>query len=225
MYALIGIIVFIILVIIWVCNKNLTKVPTSDNRQYNVLSEYKNRKEAAELLARINSSIIEFMRFLKQKYHIDETEDQIDAHNEMHQHITGNSKRDAYLIINALLDNYNPETMYENCPKNMQGETSYTVNKGEKMYVCLRNKTNPNKLVDYDILMFVMLHEMSHIANYNGWGHNDRFWTVFKFILHEATLFGIYTPKNYDLYPEDYCGLLVTYQPLYDESLAKLWEI
>jgi hypothetical protein len=162
--------------------------------------------------------MINFLRYIKNKYHIDETADVIKGEGELH----GGFSQDAFLIMDNILNNYNPETIYENDPRNLSGDTSYTVNKGDKMFVCVRNKDNPNKFVDYNTFVFVVLHEASHIGNYNGWGHDQRFWTVFKFILREAVNFGIYKPVNYDKYPVNYCGLEITYQPLYDKTLPDI---
>ena len=100
--------------------------------------------------------------------------------------------------------------------------TSYTVNKGRAMYICLRNKFDHNKLVDPEMLFFVMLHEASHIANYNGWGHDQRFWMVFKFILQNAVESGLYHPVDYSKYPQDYCGLHVDWNPLLDKTLPEI---
>jgi len=79
-------------------------------------------------------------------------------------------------------------------------------------------------LEDIETVFFVMLHECAHIANYNGWGHDTRFWTVFKFIIHEAVLAGVYTPIDYAKHPKEYCGISVYYQPLFDDALSNLWQ-
>jgi hypothetical protein len=191
-------------------------------REWNVIGGFNNKREAAELLAQTNATMIEFFRYLKKKYHIDEPDDVIAAEGNEHSELI-NHPGDVYNIVDYLLDNYNPDVFYENDPRHTK-ETSYTLNKGSAMYICLRKKNIPNKLVDKNILLFVMLHEASHIAYYRGWGHNDGFWTTFKFILHEATLAGIYTPVDYSKYPVNYCGLNVSYNPLFDDSLPNIWE-
>jgi hypothetical protein len=67
-----------------------------------------------------------------------------------------------------------------------------------------------------------MLHEMAHIGNYNGWGHNKRFWSVFKFLLEEAKESKIYKPINWADYPTKYCGLDVKYNPLFDNTVMSI---
>lgn len=194
---------------------------TAEEQQWHMVKDFKNKQDAAELLARTNASVMELLRYLKKKYHIDEPDDVIAAEGETHAKIK-NAPGDLYNIVNNLLDNYNPEVFYETDPRNTN-ETSYTVDKGARMYICLRDKVDPNRLVDQSTLLFVMLHEASHIANYKSYGHGTDFWTIFKFILHEAEEAGIYKPINYAVHPVNYCGLIVQYSPLYDNSLPNLW--
>lgn len=217
--SIIAFVLVAVLLIIYFSRGNYTNVKVN-NRQWHVIGDFSNKRDAAQLLAKTNSIMIEFFRVLKKKYHIDEPDDII-AHDyiELRKH-----PGDVYNIIDNLLDNYNPDVFYENDPRGTT-ETSYTINKGSAMYVCLRNKVDPRGLVDPSALLFVMLHEASHIANYNGWGHGPDFWATFKFILHEAALAGIYTPVDYATYPVEYCGLSINYNPLYDESLPNLWEL
>jgi len=190
-------------------------------RNWQVIAGYGNRREAAQLLGKVNHNLIEFMRVLKIKYHIDETDDVINGEGHVHARVLADIS-DTHNIVSNILDNYNPDMIYENDARGDGKETSYTVNKGAAMYVCLRNKLNPNALVDYDTLLFVMLHEISHIGNYRGWGHGDDFWQIFQFILREAYLAGIYTPIDYSKSPRNYCGLKIEYNPLFDPKIVPL---
>jgi len=192
------------------------------SREWNVSGTYSNKRAAAELLSRANAKMINFMRVLKEKYHINETDQQIAEEGDDHFDMI-NSPNDLHNIVYHMLCNYNPDAFYENDP-GLSSETSYTVNKGSSMYLCLRNKNNPNKLVEESDLLFVLLHEASHIANYKGWGHESDFWTVFKFILHEAQLSGVYVPSDYSRKPILYCGMEVKYNPLYDDLIPNIWE-
>jgi len=189
-----------------------------DFRYWNVVGSYENKREAADMMNKVNHTMITFMRHLKQKYHIDETQDEI-KNKGINRRFHINSQGDSYNIVDNLLDNYNPDVFYENDPR-YSSETSYTLDKGSSLYICLRNKDDPHRLVDFDVLVFVMLHEISHIANYNGWGHDEQFWRVFKFILREAVQAGIYHPVDYKKYPIIYCGLKVDYNPYFDNSLS-----
>ena len=55
------------------------------------------------------------------------------------------------------------------------------MNKGEKVYFCLRDRKDKSKFVDLNIIMFVAFHEMAHIMTLST-GHTEEFWTNFKFI-------------------------------------------
>lgn len=215
----------VLILILFAYYQSHSAVQVGPTRAWNVLSKYDNKKEAAELLSRTNARMITFLRALKAKYHIDEPADVHIADD--HRTIMADRvspaiglARPTYAMIDFLLDNYNPDVFYENEPG--RGETSYTVRKGAAMYICLRQKDNPTKLVDENDLLFVMLHESAHIANHRGWGHEQDFWSAFKFILREAQLAGVYTPVDYSKHPINYCGLDVAYNPLYDNTLPDL---
>lgn len=94
-------------------------------------------------------------------------------------------------------------------------DTSYSENKGQKIVVCLRDKTRAPTypLVDENTVMFVMLHEMAHLMT-ETIGHTQEFWANFKRILHDAVQVGIYTPVNYAQRPVAYCGMTITDSPI-----------
>jgi hypothetical protein len=94
-------------------------------------------------------------------------------------------------------------------------DTSYSENKGQKIVVCLRDKTNPPQypLIDQNTIMFVMLHEMAHLMT-ETIGHTQEFWNNFKRILHDAVQLGIYQPVNYAQRPTPYCGMTITDTPI-----------
>jgi WLM domain len=188
-------------------------------REWSVIESYPNKAEAAAMLSRLHGRVLEYLRFLKHRWHVDVTDEEIAQNPEVLR--VRSSRPDAFKIVSTLLDNYNPDVFYENDPR-YSTDTSYTVNKGAAMYICMRQKENPDKLENEDTIFFVMLHECAHIANYNGWGHDDRYWSVFKFILGEAVAAGVYTPVDYDKYPARYCSISIYYQPLNDHKLAEI---
>ncbi len=124
-------------------------------------------------------------------------------------------------IVNSMLTKYDPDNVYETNPI-FTMSTSYTINKGKRMYLCCRSKKFPFDLTDLNTLTFVALHELSHIGNYDGWGHTEDFWSVFKFVLQNAVYINIYDPIDYKEYPQYYCGIHINYQPLFDSTLAKI---
>lgn len=207
------IVIAIVLIAIWARGDRRETIRVT-NRTWNVLADYNNAQAAAVLLDQTHAKMMTFLAYIKQKYHVNETDEEI-SDCATHPHDS-----EARRVVTTLLDNYNPDVFYENRPGS--NGTSYTLNKGAAMYICLRNKIDQNKLVDPDMLMYVMLHEASHIANYKSWGHDTQFWEVFKFVLKNAIEAGAYYPKDYSRGPEDYCGLHVNYSPIFDKTLRDI---
>jgi len=123
--------------------------------------------------------------------------------------------------IQQLINNYSPARMYEISPRNSGDATSYTEDK-RTLILCLRNK-KPNAngvyaLHDINTMMFVVLHELTHMAN-KYWQHNIDFWQLFKFFLNNSVEAGIYDPVDYGKYPLNYCGLDITYNPYFDPNV------
>jgi hypothetical protein len=144
---------------------------------------------AADKLATINIRMNELVEHLKEKY----------------------PERDN---VKRLVKGYNPRKIYETLPTSEY--TAYSENKGEKLAFCLdTEKNSKGRLIDINTLMYVALHELSHIAT-KSIGHNDEFWTNFKFIIKEAKELNIYNPIDYKKEPSRYCGMNITDNPYYD---------
>ena len=56
---------------------------------------------------------------------------------------------------------------------------------------------------------------MGHVCS-KTIGHNDEFWTNFKFLLDIAVENGLYHPVDYKKNPQEYCGMDITDNPYYD---------
>ena len=83
--------------------------------------------------------------------------------------------------------------------------TSYTINKGDEMVVCLRDKTN-NKLHDINTIMYVTIHELAHVGC-PELNHTKLFFKINKFLLNEAMEMKIYQYRDYNSSPVEYCGI------------------
>ena len=109
--------------------------------------------------------------------------------------------------------------MRETNPNNRYGDTSYTLDKGDILSMCLRSGSGD--LEDFETLKFVYLHELTHIAA-NVYQHPDRFWELFKVLLIAAERAGLYQPIDYEKYPREYCNrLTISYNPYFDEGLKR----
>jgi predicted metal-dependent hydrolase len=94
--------------------------------------------------------------------------------------------------------------------------TSYSVNKGEKVHLCLRQREGRNEsLMEENIMVFVSIHEMAHIITPTI-GHGPDFWNNFAWLLKQAEEIGIYEYQDFKSKPVAYCGLQITDSPSYD---------
>lgn len=158
---------------------------TVDGRMYLVRS-LPDKLEAANLLALIRKKLIKLVNYLELKY--------------------PNDPRIARLILR-----YRPNNLMESTPSSKY--TSYSINKGEKVVLCLRSRNSLNKLVKENLLMFVALHELAHVMT-KSVGHTKEFWDNFRFLLSESIKIKIYIKQNFRKYPKKYCGTQITDSPL-----------
>jgi hypothetical protein len=96
--------------------------------------------------------------------------------------------------------------------------TSYSVNKGEKIHLCLRQrKPGDESLVKEDVMTFVAIHELAHTITQSV-GHEPEFWNNFAWLLKEAEKLGVYKYTDFSAHPVSYCGVSITDQPIYDQN-------
>jgi hypothetical protein len=178
-----------------------------DGMPYRVHGRHSAPQEAADALARLNGQIIDLMRHLRARY------------------VRGSDgvaypeRREAAL---RLLERYNPDNLAENSPRDPTGDTSYCLDKGAVVAICLRERGSTEQLIhDQGTLTFVTLHEMAHIA-VDVKDHPTEFWAAFKFLLEEAEEMGLYRSPDYVKKPVTYCGVLVNYNPRLDPNLPSL---
>lgn len=153
-----------------------------DGRKYLVL-KLEDKQDAADTLANLNQDMLTLIKHLNEKYP-DNPE------------------------VKRLVANYDPNNVSEGSPES--GYTSYTVNKGQKLVLCIRQKNKNKTLIkNRNLLRYVVFHEAGHYAS-KGVGHNKEFWKNFKFILNEAVETGMYKKVDYASSPQPYCGITVT---------------
>lgn len=100
----------------------------------------------------------------------------------------------------------------ENIKESWKNEsTSYSINKGEQLVFCIRDKLN-NSIHDINTLMFVAIHELAHIVT-NELQHTDKFWNNMKKLLHRAEDIGVYKYVDYRMNPVEYCGMMIDSAP------------
>lgn len=104
-----------------------------------------------------------------------------------------------------LFQNFSPDALSEGGTE--VGYTSYSVNKGEKIVMCLRQKDE--SFVDENILVYVAVHELGHLMT-DEIGHTDKFWSNFRWLLQEAMAIGVYERVDFAREPQSYCGISIT---------------
>ena len=167
---------------------------TVDGLQYNV-RDMPDKQKAADLLAKVRLKLTKLISALRQRY------------PNKAQVIQLNEKFEA-----------DPRRFYEATPDSEH--VSYTVNKGDNIHLCLRQRDEAKEsLVDENIMVFVALHEMGHVITPpTVKSHGPEFWNNFGWLLREAEDLKIYEYQDFRAHPVTYCGEKITDQPKYDAS-------
>ena len=115
-------------------------------------------------------------------------------------------------FIKKLRENYNTYMISEAAVD--RNFTTFTVDK-QDMHICLRTRDKYENIYDINLLMYVVLHELAHLCNYdkNGIpiiGHGFEFKFIFKFLIEESIKIGIYKYTDYARNPQEYCGMTLS---------------
>lgn len=150
-----------------------------DDREY-LVRNLKNKQEAADFIARLNAKMQTLVKHMIAKFpdHAD---------------------------VQQLYRNYNPDALSEGSAES--GYTSYSVNKGEKIILCIRQLDK--SFADTNVVMYVAIHELGHLMTPEI-GHTDLFWKNFKWLLDEAIQLKLYVKVDYKNNPSSYCGISIT---------------
>lgn len=103
-----------------------------------------------------------------------------------------------------LIKNKIDDVLIKETPAN-SSYTSYSVNKGDELYLCIRSK-NTNKIHNINDLLYVAIHEIAHIGCPEI-GHTDLFFKINLYLLKKAVEFNLYKYDNYNNKPREYCGI------------------
>lgn len=163
-----------------------------DSKEY-LVRDLPDKQEAADLLAKVRIKLNNLKIHLESKY--------------------PDKPQVKQLIQNFRND---PKRFLESTPD--AEFTSYSVNKGESVHLCLRQREGADEsLVKEEVMVFVALHEMSHILT-ESLGHGEDFWNNFAWLLKEAEIINIYKHQNFKAHPVKYCGMSITDEPTYKEG-------
>ena len=164
-------------------------VSTVDGNKYCV-REREKLQDAADMLANVNVKCKKLVDYMNEKHGSDDN-------------------------VQRLVNGYNPKRIMETLPTSEY--TAFSENKGEKLAFCLnKQREGVSNMIDEHTLMFVALHELSHIAT-KSIGHKSEFWDNFKFLLQNAKESGVHVPEDYKKKPIEYCGMEIKDNPYYDK--------
>lgn len=165
---------------------------TVDGKEYKV-RDLPDKQHAANLLATLRIKLVKLCDALEKKYP---------------------DKAQVKLMVQNFRSD--PERFLEATPDSEH--TSSTVNKGESIHMCLRQRDGTDEsLVDENVMMFVALHEFAHVCT-ESVGHGPDFWNNFGWLLKEAEAMNLYRYTNFAAHPVNYCGVHITDSPAYDPS-------
>jgi predicted metal-dependent hydrolase len=155
-----------------------------DNQIY-LVRNLPDKQQSANLLANIKRNINELSKYLYNN------RDEFDEYKLYIEQLDKNIK-------NMILMESSENSIY----------TSYSINKGEEIVFCLRTRTN-NKIHDFNLIMYVVLHEMAHVAC-PEYGHGELFKKIFAFLTIHAINIKLYKKIDFSNDPQEYCGMMVT---------------
>ena len=184
---LIIIIIISISIFYWYYFKSMTFLQSPIDNNYYMIRDLSDKTTAVIMLSTIRLNILKLNNYLVK------------------------NKNDKYkeykTYIEQLDDRIKGVTIAES--RESSASTSYSVNKGEELVFCLRSKKEWNKFHNFNTIMYVALHEISHIAC-PEYGHGPLFKKIFAFITQVAIEINIYTQTDFNKTPEEYCGIYIT---------------
>lgn len=146
--------------------------------------------ESANMLALINIRIEKLIQHLLEKYSNDNTRN---------------------YFIKQLRERYSFRVLSEATVD--QRYTTFTVNKSD-INICLRTRDSNEHVYDINTLMYVLLHELAHMCNFNIYGqaiigHGKEFIDIFSLLVKESISIGVYTFVDYRVTPVEYCNIMI----------------
>lgn len=194
-YLVVFVVIFYIVIELWKQYGESVYVKSSVNGKIYLIRGGKSKskeylEESANQLAEIDERVIKLIKVIDEKYKLD--------YEKRH-------------FIDKLVENYHSSILSEAAVDTRY--TTYTVDKKD-MHICLRTRDENEHIYNTNLLMYVVLHELAHLCNYNKYGipilgHGEEFKDIFKFLVLEAIELGIYEYENYVANPVSYCGIVI----------------
>ena len=187
---MIYIFIILIFIIIFNCYKNYLEnadiniMKGIDGNNYYVRNN-NDKDKAVDILCELRQKIKKLINFIEEN----------------------NSNDEEYKIykenINLIKNKIN-DVKFKETPKS-SNYTSYSVNKGEELFLCIRSKKT-NEIHSINDLLYVAIHEIAHIGCPEI-GHTNLFFKINLYLLKKAIEFNLYKYDNYNNNPREYCGI------------------
>ena len=187
-------IILILGVFYWYNYGKMTYIKSPIDNNFYMVRDLPDKYTAVNLLATMRLNILKLKDHLNSKKNTD--------YKEYKQYIEQLSNRIHDVTISESRGN---EDVKDENGEHKEVVTSYSVNKGEELYLCIRSK-NTNKIHDINDLLYVALHEVAHIGCPEI-GHTDLFFKINLYLLKKAVEFNLYKYDNYNNKPREYCGI------------------
>ena len=187
---MIYIFIILIFVIVFNCynnyleNADINIIKGIDGINYYVRNN-NDKGEAASILCELRQKIKKLIKFIEKN----------DSNDEEYKIY----KENINLIKNKI-----DFVKFKETPKT-SNYTSYSVNKGEELFLCIRSKKT-NEIHDINDLLYVAIHEIAHIGCPEI-GHTNLFFKINLYLLKKAVEFNLYKYDNYNSNPKEYCGI------------------
>lgn len=151
------------------------QVEAFDGRLY-LVRDIKDKKKTADMMALLNAKVMSLFQSLRQR-------------------------GDHSVMVARLISRYDPRVLAEG---RLQKElTSYTVNKGEQVILCMRSRDQADELFPENVLFSVLLHELAHVASLSE-GHGEEFSGNLHVLTKTAEELGLLKRGRVQL---NYCGI------------------
>jgi hypothetical protein len=179
-------IIVLIIIILYYCKKtiNSTYVKSNVDNNYYLVRDLHDKQEVADTLAYIKIQLRSLIKYILSS-----------KSNKFTKYIKDLEKKfDNVNISENITDFY---------------YTSFSVNKGEQIVFCMRSRKDKDKQHDTNLMMYVALHEISHIAC-PEYGHTELFKEIFQYITQNAINLNMYHSIDFKNLPTEYCGIVIS---------------
>lgn len=170
-----------------ISHRGTVYVKSDIDNEFYLVRDLPDRQHACNMLAKIKQNLVKLVKYLN---------DNKAKYPDYATYITRCNDR----LANCIINEGSEDSVY----------TSYSINKGEQIVFCLRSrKYNTGQLHDINLVMYVALHELSHVAS-PEYGHTDLFKKIFAFMTNIAVQLNLYDKISFNTSNTEYCGLIIS---------------